>query len=76
MFLTDAVINQVRCLVFTFISLVADTEHLVGVEIFITPAGKLPAAAGSVRTHAGAAVVSRAQDRVTIVAVQTPAEMI
>lgn len=56
----------------TFISLVADAEHLVGVEALITRAGELSSAAGTVRTHAGAAVVSRAQDGVTIVAIQTP----
>lgn len=55
----------------TFMSLVADTEHLVGFETLITSAGELSAAAGTIGTHAGAAVVSRAQDRVTIVAVQT-----
>lgn len=60
----------------TFISLVADAEHLVGVEALITRAGELSAAAGTIRTHAGAAVVSRAQDGVTIVAIQTPVEEI
>ncbi len=74
--LTDALINQIRCLLVTFISLVADTEHLVGVKALITRAGELSAAARTVRTHAGAAVVSRAQDGVTIVAIQTPAEEI
>lgn len=73
MFLTDA-LNHINLV--TFISLVADTEHLVRVEALITRARELSPAAGTVRTHAGTAVVSRAQDRVTIIAAQTPAEEI
>lgn len=56
----------------TFISLVADTKHLAGVRTLIARARELPTTAGTVRTHAGATVISRSQDGVTIVTTQTP----
>lgn len=58
-------------LMITFIALVADTIHLVGLMALIACPSKLTAAARAIWTHTGAAVLSRSQDRVAIITMQT-----
>lgn len=58
----------------TYVSCATDTHDLQSDRILVTAAGKLASALGAVRARAGAAVVTRAQDGVSVVAGLAPAQ--
>lgn len=58
----------------TYVSHAADTHDLQCDWILVTATGELASALGAVRARAGAAVVARSQDRVSIVASLAPAQ--